>query len=317
MNQTKNHIIFNDSYYRQLALNFESPYPSDYCGESCDIQLRELLANEILRDGLIELFVVTIVEHHGWFDKIIETIIKNKLNISKLGIGSAFYPDYEKGSYIPDDYEKDGSSWNQSIPNLFALINSLSNLEELIIQTNELNTGENYSSESDYLSHNKLRSLILRIDSTAPIFFHVLGKACLPNLRQLEITLNDYFYSWGESANIFESLFNNENFTSLEYFTCKCDFVNDVLVKLKNSSIIKQIKTIDISDSNLNDEGADFILTNWNYFKHLDLLNISNNQVSNNLLLKLEEKSKTIQLGYQRHNTKGESLCDIRKKVIF
>ncbi len=316
MQQNKNYIIFNDSG-RGLALDFESPYPSDFYGDKCNTQLRELLTDEDLRKKLMTLFVVTLVEHHGCFDKIIETIIKNKLNLHKLGIGAAIYPDYEKGSYISDDFEMDGSSWQLSIPNLFALIHSLPKLEQLVIQANKLSTGNNYSDDSDHLNHSNLKSLTFRIDSTEPKFFHVFGKACLPNLRHLEITLGNYFYSWGESANIFENLFNNKNFNSLEHFTCKCDFANDIMLKLKDSLILKQIKIIDISDSNLNDEGAEFILANWNNFEHLELLDISNNCIPQNLLVKLEEKSGAIQTGYQRFNIKKERVCDSRKTVIF
>jgi hypothetical protein len=205
----------------------------------------------------------------------------------------------------------DGSSWNLRIPNLFPLIESLPNLEELVIQANTLYSGGNY------LNHSKLRSLILRTGSTAPEFFYAFGRAYLPNLTHLEITLGDYSYGWGESANIFEDLFNNKNFNSLEHFTCKCDFVNDIIIKLKDSSILKQIKIIDISDSNFNDEGAEFILANWNSFEHLKLLDLSNNCISSDLSLKLEEKTEAIQIGYQRYNTKKENITDIRKTLIF
>jgi hypothetical protein len=122
----------------------------DHCAVALDDWLRACPGRILL-----EFVVTTSRVHHGCFAPLGNVLARRRPEIHRLGLGAVTFPDFDRGSYLPEDSSRDGSSWHLSVPAL----------EELVVQCNSIDTA--HSTWSAASTHplprmTRLRRMILR-----------------------------------------------------------------------------------------------------------------------------------------------------------
>ncbi len=116
------------------------------------------------------------------------------------------------------------------------------------------------------------------LDKSVPID---LGKATLPELRHLELYLGQEDYGHNGSIKSFAGIFEGKGLPRLEYLgIVNSEYEKELIDALAKAPIVKRLKTLDLSKGILFREGAQALLQNATAFRHLELLDVSDNYLS-------------------------------------
>lgn len=176
--------------------------------------------------------------------------------------------------------EESECSWldHRSVAELFTAFPKLTNFS--IRGCGSLTFGEN-------LEHGQLRSLVIQCSGLSESVMQELTKAELPNLEHLEIWLGEENYGADYEMEDLTRLLNENQFPKLVYLGLKnCEKQNEVAELVTTSSLIKQIKVLDLSMGTLTDEGAERLLS-CPQIKSLEYLDLHHHYLTDGMMTRL------------------------------
>ena len=123
-----------------------------------------------------------------------------------------------------------------------------------------------------------------------------ITRATWPNLEFLEIWVDE-----DSTINEIEPLLARRDLEKLVHLGLRnAGFADEVIERMVNSSILKQLRHLDLSMGVLSDEGALLIARNRAEFQHLDVLDVSQSYLSKAGILALEGAAKSVITAEQR-----------------
>ena len=281
------HLVLVDNA-GTLHLSLEArraAHPGDLTDEAaCAAELDRWLAqgSDVARQ---ELAVYSLRTHHGNLDPIVDVLAARRPASSFVRIGASSFPDFDRGNYIPEDRDRDGSSWRLAFSDLGRLIRALPATRELTVQVSELDASLGADAP---LAAPELRSLVLRCPAPDPSVFAALGRAALPELESLELWFPGYHYGWGGTASDLAPLLANPELPALRRLaiisdvgTPWIDAGGEPLIDvLAPSPLLPRLSVLVLSHGTINDDGAARLRDAWPAFAHLARLDLTANVIS-------------------------------------
>ncbi len=170
---------------------------------------------------------------------------------------------------IDDTQDWDISSTNAKAPNGKAL----PQLQELVISAGRLDLGK--------LDFPSLRTLKVISGSLRAGELKAIANAKLPKLEHLEIWCGDPRYGATGTAKDLAPLFAGTNVPKLTYFgLMNCPFADEGVKALIKSKLLPRLKVLDLSRGNLSDRGVEEMAAHKDAFRHLDLLDVDDNALT-------------------------------------
>jgi hypothetical protein len=284
MNQ---HLLFIDNA-GTLHLSLEArrvDAPGDPTDEkTCAAELDRWLAEspDVARQ---ELAIYSLRVHHGDLDPIVDVLAARRPASSLVRIGASSFPDFDRGNYIPEDLDRDGSSWHLAFSDLCRLLHALPATRELTVQVSDLHAGV---AADVPLAAPELRSLVLRCPGPNPSVFAALGRATFPKLESLELWFPGYHYGWGGTASDLAPLLANPDLPALRHLaiiadvgTPWLDVGGEPLIDvLAASPLLPRLSVLVLSHGTITDAGATRLRDAWPAFAHLARLDLTANAIS-------------------------------------
>ncbi|MBA2538973.1 MAG: molybdenum metabolism regulator, partial [Deltaproteobacteria bacterium] len=113
------------------------------------------------------------------------------------------------------------------------------------------------------------------LDKSVPID---IGKASLPELRRLELYIGQEDYGNTCKVKSFAGILEGAGLPRLEHLgIVNSEWEKELIVALAKSPLVKRLKTLDLSKGILFREGAAALLEHAAAFRHLELLDVSDN----------------------------------------
>jgi len=195
----------------------------------------------------------------------------------RVSLGAVMFPDFARGDHVPEDLDRDGSSWHLAIDDLSGLLLALPALEHLVVQARQLGS---YFPDANGYAAPMLRSLVLRAEAPSPEVFAALGKAVFPALETLELWFPAYGYGYGGTAADLAPMLNSAQAPALRHLALVGD-VGDALVDvLADSAALPRLAALDLSHGTIGDAGAARLRDRWSSFAYLKHLRLTGNAIS-------------------------------------
>ena len=190
------------------------------------------------------------------------------------------------------DYEECEVSWIEQ-GDYGNLLKALTNLKHLTIKGSvNLSLGD--------LNHPNLETLEIICGGLPKSVILEIANSNLPKLKKLNLYLGVDNYGFDADIEDIEKLIGNKNFKSLEYLGLGNSEIQDGIVeKVLNSDIISNLRVLDFSNGTLSNKGAEFILSNIDKLKNLELLDLHHHFLSDEYVKKLKELPININLEEQ------------------
>ncbi|MFO0761554.1 MAG: hypothetical protein U0359_34055 [Byssovorax sp.] len=80
------------------------------------------------------VLVTTSRIHHGDMGPVLDALVTRRPELGRLALEAITFPEFDRGDNVPDDRDRDGSSWRLSVPGVDRLLNAVPALEDLVIQ---------------------------------------------------------------------------------------------------------------------------------------------------------------------------------------
>ncbi|MFO0759322.1 MAG: hypothetical protein U0359_22710 [Byssovorax sp.] len=241
------------------------------------------------------LLVTTSRVHHGDMGPVLDVLVARRPALGRLALGAITFPDFARGSDVPDDLDRDGSSWRLAVPGADRLLNALPTLEELIVQASDIDVDE-----AAPIIAPRLRRLILRADALDPRVIATLGRGTFPALSHLELWLGPFEHLWGATASDLAPLLRSAGLPALRHLTLVSDLGDALIDELADSALLPGLSTLDLSHGVLGDRGAIRLRDCFPRFAHLDRLTLTGNAISRQGTAALRDLTPAIVTGYQR-----------------
>ncbi len=101
-----------------------------------------------------------------------------------------------------------------------------------------------------------------------------------PNLQHLELWTGQENYGGGATVGTLERFFDGSNTPKLTSFgLVNCEILHECLEPLARSKLLPKLRRLDLSDGVLQDGDVDLLLSHAAAFKHLEVLDLSGNQL--------------------------------------
>jgi len=277
----------------------------DHCAAALDSWLH---ANP--KRVLLELLVTTSRVHHGSFGPVVDVLAGHRPEIRYLGLGALTFPDFDRGSYVPEDRSRDGSSWHLSVP-LDRLLAAAPTLDELVVQCNDIDTAHDILGvrpPPPFPEMTRLRRLILRDEALNPAVVSALGASSFPQLESLELWLGRFEYSWDGSAEDLAPLLNSPGFGKLRHLVLVSDLKDELVDVLADSALIAQLESLGLPFGVLEASEALRLRDFWSAFSNLRRLDVTGNAITVAAARALREMAPgVVDLGDQRIRVDEES----------
>lgn len=246
--------------------------------EECQVSTSDKL-NKILQDDCateIEALVFGLWTDDGIFASIINALVAANEKLTNL-----------KAIFIGDTKN---SEWISPIApsNLSRILEAYPNLE--VLQVCGSNRYQEYVwlKFTPPLTHKNLKALIVESGGLSHQSINHICKLELPALEYLELWLGSDYYGGDSSISDLMPIISGA-FPKLKYLGLRnSGYSNNIAFAIANSSIIENLVELDLSIGTLNDDGAKALL-DCPVINSLDTLNISNNNVSNMMIQRLEQ----------------------------
>ena len=250
--------------------------------------------------------------HNGDMTPVLDALVARRPQLGRLALGAIAFPDFERGSYVPEDLDKDGSSWRISVLGVDRLLNALPSLEELIVQASDVDMYE-----AAPIVAPSLRRLTLRAEAWDPGVVTTLGRGSFPVLAHLELWLGRIAYGWGATANDLASFFRSPGLPALRHLKIISDLGEGLIDELAESALLSGLSTLDISHGVLGDEGAARLRGHFPRFAHLDRLTLTGNAITQQGAAALRDLGPNIVVGWQRMMDPEEMCFDPPMVSLF
>ncbi|OUS30327.1 hypothetical protein A9Q99_06305 [Gammaproteobacteria bacterium 45_16_T64] len=160
--------------------------------------------------------------------------------------------------------------------------------------------------------HENLKTLIVETGGLGTDVIQHVANANLPSLEHLELWLGDENYGWDGSVDDIAPLLNVERRPSLKFLGLKnSEIADEIAGLLATSSLLSQLKTLDLSMGNISDKGAEAILASADKFRHLSKLNLAHHYFSDDMMGKLSALAIPLDLSGQEQYDDGERYIEV------
>ena len=197
----------------------------------------------------------------AWFQDCIDTIaaLGEQPNLKHLVIG-----DFES--------EECEISWS-SIGDCGKLYPLLPNLEFLRIHGGGIVLGD--------LVHERLKILSIETGGLSAQAVRSIADARLPALETLRVWFGAEHYGADGEVSMLEPLFSGKGYPALrDLGLMNCEYQNEIAEALAGSPLLQQLQCVDLSMGTMTDEGAKVLLEQYDRFKHLEHIDVSDNYIS-------------------------------------
>jgi uncharacterized protein (TIGR02996 family) len=130
-----------------------------------------------------------------------------------------------------------------------------------------------------------------------------------PKLEKLVLYFGDDNYGGDCEIGDLKPILDGKNLANVRTLgLANAQFSNDIAAALPTSKILKQLRVLDLSKGTLDDEGAGHIVEHGAAFKHLEVLDVSENYITDGMLDRLATICKTV----KRDGNQGDQDADDR-----
>ncbi len=187
---------------------------------------------------------------------------------------------------IDDTQDWDLSSTNAKAP----AGRALPQLQELVISAGHIDLGK--------LEFPELRTLKVISGSLRAGDLKAISNAKLPKLEHLEIWCGDPNYGASGSVKDLATLFAGINVPKLTHLgLMNCPFADEGVKALGKSKLLPRLKVLDLTRGNLSDRGIDEMVAHKDAFKHLDLIDVDDNALTEASKPRLKGLAKKVNWG--------------------
>jgi hypothetical protein len=294
------HLVYvDDSLYGELHLTLEcrragAATSHDVDPAACAAELGAWL-DARTGHSCGAVLITTSRIHTGDMAPVLDVLVARRPELGRLALGAITFPDFERGNYVPEDLERDGSSWRLSVPGVDRLLNALPSLEDLVVQASDVSMYE-----AAPIVAPRLRRLVVRAEALDPRVVTTLGRGSFPALSRLELWLGGIAYGWGAAASDLAPLFRSPGLPALRHLMLVCDFGEALIDELAESALLSGLSTLDLSHGVLGDRGALRLRDRFPRFAHLDRLTLTGNAITQQGAAALRDLTPTIVVGCQR-----------------
>ena len=128
-----------------------------------------------------------------------------------------------------------------------------------------------------------------------------IADAQWPELEHLELWLGDENYGWNGSIKDVQPLLSAEKFPQLKHLSLKnSEIQDDIKVQVISSDLMSQLSVLDLSMGLMTDDGAEALLADKSKTEGLDVLDVSENYLSDAMSMKLSDLAKTVKVQEQK-----------------
>lgn len=195
-----------------------------------------------------------------------------------------------------DDLKLDELSWIATVGDLSKLWRALPNLEHVRIRTGS-------KGKLGKLDVPKARSFVMETCGITAKNFTAITSAAWPHLERLDVMFGGTDEKSGGtcSADHVATLLSRKNMPKLNWLGLRDAEFTDALVPLiARSTLLPQLRTLDLSMGCLTDKGAKELLNHKAAFAHLESLNLAQNVLSSEMTKALTEMGPNVRLDGQR-----------------
>lgn len=221
--------------------------------------------------------------------------------VRRLALGALVFPDFGRGSDVPEDRERDGASWRLAVPGLDRLLTALPALELLVVQASDFDVLR----PAAPFEVPRLRRLVLRAEAMNPESIACLGRGHFPALTHLELWLGHFAFGWGGGVNDLAPLFGGAALPALRHLKLVSDLDASLLDGLASGRLLSGLSTLDLADGVFGDEAVDRLGKHFPRFAHLDRLTLAGNALSPEAAARARRLGPDIVVGLQRHSGAG------------
>ncbi|SNT24955.1 hypothetical protein SAMN05446037_10625 [Anaerovirgula multivorans] len=248
------------------------------------------MAEEILSDPEIKELKEIIIgcwgeSYENSVQSILDELVANKekiLHIESLYVGDMTFEECEV-------------SWIEQ-GNYSELISELPNLKHLTIK------GSNGLSLKN-LNHQNLESLEIICGGLPQSVIEEIAESYLPKIKKLNLYFGVENYGFDGDIEDIKKLLQNPHLKNLKYLGLGNSEIQDEIVEVTlNSEMISNLEILDFSNGTLSDKGAQIIIDNIDKLKHLQLLNLHYNFITDEYIEKLKKLPIQINLDEQMEN---------------
>lgn len=241
-----------------------------------DYSPKELAIEVINDEELPNLQKVIIGQYTPGYDTGIEPVLeyfiehKDKLqHIQSFYFGDMSYEECEVSWIEQGNYEK--------------FLKSFPNIKELTIKGSiELSFGK--------LVHNNLEKLEIITGGLPKNVIEEITNASLPNLKSLVLYFGIEDYGFSGDIEDIKNLINNDSFPKLkELGLVNSEIQDDIVKEILESKLLMQLNILRLSYGTLTDKGGQLLLDNIDKLKHLELLDLEYNYLSEEMADKLRK----------------------------
>lgn len=241
-----------------------------------DYSPKELAIEVINDEELPNLQKVIIGQYTPGYDTGIEPVLeyfiehKDKLqHIQSFYFGDMSYEECEVSWIEQGNYEK--------------FLKSFPNIKELTIKGSiELSFGK--------LVHNNLEKLEIITGGLPKNVIEEITNSSLPNLKSLVLYFGIEDYGFSGDIEDIKNLINNDSFPKLkELGLVNSEIQDDIVKEILESKLLMQLNILRLSYGTLTDKGGQLLLDNIDKLKHLELLDLEYNYLSEEMADKLKK----------------------------
>ncbi len=296
------HLLYvDDRPFGELHLSLERRRPGAATahGVAPDACAAELSAWLDARPGRPwgDILVTTSRVNSGDLEPVVEVLSTRRPQVQRLALGALVFPDFARGDDVPDDPDRDGGSWQLSVPGVDRLLDALPSLEALVVQASDIDG----TRPAAPIAAPALRRLVLRVAALNPEWLAVLGRGVYPTLSHLELWLGRIAFGWGATVDDLTPLSDSETMPALRSLKLVSDLDDALIDRLAGSRLLSGLTSLDLSDGVLGDATAARLGKHFARFAHLERLTLAGNALSPAGAAAVRALGPNVVVGTQRH----------------
>lgn len=253
-------LTWSKGYIKSAALRID--YEAAEQGVDAQVVLRSLVrhpSSKFIQEIILGYIYSDEVNYQDAIDVLIEAG-------QRLSVKSLFIGDFA----MVDDTEV---SWSH-LGNCAQLWPLYPNLEKVILQSGSMTLGN--------IRLPALKSFEVRTGGLDRHCIESINKAHWPKIESLTIWFGAEDYGSEGSIDDLQDIFSGKNLTHLTHLgLMNCEFTDQICEAIGQTTIAKQLQTLDLSKGTMTDEGAHALARHKDVFSNLRQLNIDSNYLSN------------------------------------